>query len=841
MPTYGPWAPYVTKTDMLDTAMSFQNEDTEDDAPVSKRAIDPMITPPPRRYLEHDLRPRFLRINPGKSQDLEGVDDHPGTVLGPDGVTFTSPSIYVVYQTIRAYDKCDRLGGEHTNIVFAFKPGELSSIDDFSGKTLSYNFGDLPCPPKAWQTVDWSKRANLHGQYVPFDQKVTNYRPRVVGPESKILALDPLWHTCRITPVDNGYDPPRALAYEGPGSDPESNGSGGGPSPPDVKKQQQNMLAPAAVPPAAQPEATPVVEPVDSSNPGSSEKGPQAVPGKPNVNKPAQDDNGGDKNIDLSGQTDPQDQIIPAPVQNDAKQPTKNDANAPLPQAAPAPTQSVLVAGGLTLTPDTQMAQTQNVPLPSAAAVVSDQTSDPKSNQRPEQPANQPPSPYSGVGGPQSPQKNQNEVNGDPGAKAAAPPQQGTTPSSADQGSGQQAQTSPSDGQKAANQQTPGTAFDVDDMTFKPVTAGNSPQAPTNPAIPGGQKANVPSNSGPSSGSTSPAVQGGGKAPSDPAGTSGNEDQLGAGGYSDILDQVFGKSGDQSDSTTQHVGGSTDPNAKAPTNAADGAGGANTGGQLKGASGNPYPSALAVAGQTVQNGGPPITVSGKAISLGPSALIVGSKTIALPTAPAKNAQAGQPIPAAVFSVAGTGITAGKPAVTVGGSTISLASDSLLVNDKTILLPASSAMTVSGHRLQQLGSTAVSIDGRTVSLSGPAQTGRDGSRFSLGPSGLAINNATYGLGSFVPVTVGGGMRGANATGTAMGTGYRNSSAAATATTTSGTMQTSMSPPPTTPRPPASASSRGGSTKGAGSRLACPGQTLLLGLISAVTITMHWPRV
>lgn len=111
----------------------------------------------------------------------------------------TSPYAYVVFQTIEAGDKCGTIGGKYTSITWSFKPGELSTVEGRLGKTKSFNFADLPCPPASVAAADWY---NYRGPEEP-------YKP-IIAAVPQLFQLDPLFKNCTVD-IFEGYDPPRAL------------------------------------------------------------------------------------------------------------------------------------------------------------------------------------------------------------------------------------------------------------------------------------------------------------------------------------------------------------------------------------------------------------------------------------------------------------------------------------------------------------------------------------------------------------------------------------------------------------------------------------------------------
>ncbi|MCJ1409061.1 hypothetical protein MMC19_003138 [Ptychographa xylographoides] len=116
-------------------------------------------------------------------------------------------------------------------------------------------------------------------------------------------------------------------------------------------------------------------------------------------------------------------------------------------------------------------------------------------------------------------------------------------------------------------------------------------------------------------------------------------------------------------------------------------------------SGIVYPSAIIIAGQTVSAvgssavvvgtqtltaGQPAVTISGVPFSLGPSGLVAGSSTIALPTPSSYVVIASETIDLASSDVVvgGVTLTPGSPATTISGVLVSLGSSVLVVGSTT---------------------------------------------------------------------------------------------------------------------------------------------------------------
>ena len=77
----------------------------------------------------------------------------------------TSPSIYVYFSSMSAYDWCRTKFIPAT--MLTFRPGELSTVEqqgtNFAFKTNTYDFKDLPCPPRR-VAVSHSKKSST-GRY----------------------------------------------------------------------------------------------------------------------------------------------------------------------------------------------------------------------------------------------------------------------------------------------------------------------------------------------------------------------------------------------------------------------------------------------------------------------------------------------------------------------------------------------------------------------------------------------------------------------------------------------------------------------------------------------------
>jgi len=174
-------------------------------------------------------------------------------------------------------------------------------------------------------------------------------------------------------------------------------------------------------------------------------------------------------------------------------------------------------------------------------------------------------------------------------------------------------------------------------------------------------------------------------------------------------------------------------------------------------------SGIIVAGNTLSINGPAATVSGIAVSLASSGLVIGSQTFAVPTAmtnpePSANSvftaagHAFTPQPGPAVIVAGNALSINGPAATVSGTAVSLASSGLVIGSQTFAIPtavqspepsANSVFTVAGQVITPHGADAAIIAGTTLSMSGPAAT-ISNTVISLPSSGIIIGGQTFAL-------------------------------------------------------------------------------------------------
>ena len=162
------------------------------------------------------------------------------------------------------------------------------------------------------------------------------------------------------------------------------------------------------------------------------------------------------------------------------------------------------------------------------------------------------------------------------------------------------------------------------------------------------------------------------------------------------------------------------------------------------------PTSFNIAGTVVQAGQPAVTVSGVAVSLGSSGkLFVGGNVgPTLPLAITTNGITATFAPNSRVDVDGTTLSMGGPGVTMSGKHVSFGPSGLIIGSNTIAIPtpasagiASSVLTTDGVAVTIARNGQVAVDGSTLSVGGPGVT-VSGKRVSVGSAGLVIGSNTY---------------------------------------------------------------------------------------------------
>lgn len=104
----------------------------------------------------------------------------------------SSPSVYVVFPSISAFDGCHQVGKTFSGLTTSFAPEAMSTVrSDWS--IYPFNFTDLPCPPA---DIPWN---SSEGPYQP-----------ILAPPDFLFTIDPAFATC--TPAaSQGIDPYKPL------------------------------------------------------------------------------------------------------------------------------------------------------------------------------------------------------------------------------------------------------------------------------------------------------------------------------------------------------------------------------------------------------------------------------------------------------------------------------------------------------------------------------------------------------------------------------------------------------------------------------------------------------
>lgn len=162
------------------------------------------------------------------------------------------------------------------------------------------------------------------------------------------------------------------------------------------------------------------------------------------------------------------------------------------------------------------------------------------------------------------------------------------------------------------------------------------------------------------------------------------------------------------------------------------------------------PTGFFIDGTDLLPNGPAVTVSGTLVSLGASGTIIGTRTVPSPSnSPSFSvfSAGGQTFTAnpTGFPIDGTSILPNGPAVTIAGTPVSLDASGIVIGTKTITLPSVSLLPflkVAGTTFTAnptgflLGSATISPNGAPVTISGTL--------ISLGSSDIVIGTSTIDL-------------------------------------------------------------------------------------------------
>ncbi|KAL7927655.1 hypothetical protein ACQKWADRAFT_277416 [Trichoderma austrokoningii] len=160
------------------------------------------------------------------------------TSFSSNGVVYESPSIYIGFSSLSAFDYCGLVGSAYTNTTMAFNPTELSTLlfsevigtsqvfTVVSGGTTSFSTE----PPGTLFTPDGSALLNTKDlerncstvsgyTYIPGNPSNAGIHitppdpchPTIVIPD-RVRSLQPGWGACLSDAIGGFYDPPSALS-----------------------------------------------------------------------------------------------------------------------------------------------------------------------------------------------------------------------------------------------------------------------------------------------------------------------------------------------------------------------------------------------------------------------------------------------------------------------------------------------------------------------------------------------------------------------------------------------------------------------------------------------------
>ncbi|MCJ1429136.1 hypothetical protein MMC29_007049 [Sticta canariensis] len=188
------------------------------------------------------------------------------------------------------------------------------------------------------------------------------------------------------------------------------------------------------------------------------------------------------------------------------------------------------------------------------------------------------------------------------------------------------------------------------------------------------------------------------------------------------------------------------------------------------------PTGFLIGSTRLLSNGPAVTISDTPVSLGASGIVIGTKTIPLPSDTSLPVLAVGEITSTAnptgFLIGSTRLLSNGPAVTISDTPVSLGASGIVIGTKTIALPSDTSLpvlTVGGITFTA-NPTGFLIGSTRLLSNGPAVTISD-TPVSLGASGIVIGTKTIPLPSDSPLpvfTVGGITFTANPTGFDVGT-------------------------------------------------------------------------
>ena len=130
--------------------------------------------------------------------------------------TSTSPSVYVIYSTLRGVYDCDEyysqpnLGFTHDEVTIGYPPEALSTGVCYHTNWRAINYTELYYPPPDYVVVTQAACSMDIGDPRTVDSSHILAGSPIFSLPGDITQIDPLWSTCIPAPP-GGYDPPRVL------------------------------------------------------------------------------------------------------------------------------------------------------------------------------------------------------------------------------------------------------------------------------------------------------------------------------------------------------------------------------------------------------------------------------------------------------------------------------------------------------------------------------------------------------------------------------------------------------------------------------------------------------
>ena len=170
------------------------------------------------------------------------------------------------------------------------------------------------------------------------------------------------------------------------------------------------------------------------------------------------------------------------------------------------------------------------------------------------------------------------------------------------------------------------------------------------------------------------------------------------------------------------------------------------------------------AGATIQPGDPTVTIQGTPVWLGSSMLLAGSSTVFLPKGDmggplTAEALTFAPLGEGAIVLQGNTLSANGLATTISGKAVSLDVSGLVIDGQTFAIPRlapeaahpNSVLTVAGHTVSRDGSSKIYVDGVMLEMNGQAKT-VSGTVLSLMSGSLIINGQKYPLPTPAPTAI-----------------------------------------------------------------------------------------